>query len=321
MDPSGDDRLFAFAADHYAVFRGAHARTAGLSKKQIAGRIAHGRWRRLYDDVYIAAGAPLTWKGALLAACWAGGFRAAASHRSAAALWELAGGRRSIVEITCPRWRRAQHQGLVVHETKALDGIDTIVVEGIPVTTPERTLLDLGAVCHESVVEMALDAAEHRGLVTRASANETVRRLAKQGRNGAGTLRRLLATHDRERLAPESEMETALIQCLRRNGWPEPVPQYEIRQSGVLVARVDAAYPQWRIAVEYQSNEHHSGRLASKRDNDRRLRIIAAGWFPVEAMLPDVRNGGARLGAAIRAARERLPQPFWRQQGANKASS
>jgi hypothetical protein len=75
----------------------------------------------------------------------------------------------------------------------------------------------------------------------------------------------------------------------------------------VLVARVDAAYPQWRIAVEYQSDEYHSGRLASQRDNDRRLRIIAAGWFPIEAMLPDVRNGGARLAAAIRAARKPLP--------------
>lgn len=306
MDRSCDDRLLAFAAAHHAVFRGAHARLCGLTDRQIEGRIALGLWRRLYDDVYIAAGAPETWKGALVAACWAGGFRAAASHRSAAALWKLAGGRRSIVEVTCPRWRRAQHEGLVVHETKALDGIDIVEIEGIPVTTPERTLLDLGAVCHESVVELALDAAEHRGLVTRASLHGTLGRLAKRGRNGSGTLRRLVAAHDLERSSPESEMETALIQCLRRDGWPEPVPQYEIRQGGVLVARVDAAYPEWRIAVEYQSDEFHSGRRASQRDNDRRLRIIAAGWFPVEATLRDLRNGGGRLTSAIRTARERV---------------
>jgi hypothetical protein len=308
MDRSADRRLLAFAADHHAVFKGAHARVGGLTDRQIEGRIALGLWRHLYEDVYIAAGAPLTWKGALLAACWAGGFRAAASHRSAAALWKLAGGRRSLVEIMCPRWRRARHEGLVVHETKALQGIDIVEVEGIPVTTPERTLLDLGAVCHESIVEMALDNAEHRGLVTRQSLQTTLGRLAKQGRNGAGTLRRLLAAHDRHRRAPESEMETALIQCLRRDGWPEPVPQYEIREGGLLVARVDAAYPQWRIAVEYQSDKHHSGRLASERDNERRLRIIAAGWFPVEATLPDVRNGGVRLCAALRNARARVPQ-------------
>ena len=308
VDRSADHRLFTFAADHHAVFKGAHARVCGLTDRQIEGRIAHGLWRHLYEDVYVAAGAPLTWKGAVLAACWAGGFRAAASHRSAAALWELAGGRRSIVEVTCPRWRRARHEGLVVHETKAFQGIDIVEVEGIPVTTPERTLLDLGAVCHESLVEMALDKAEHRGLVTRQSLHATLRRLARQGRNGAGTLRRLLVARAPERRSPESEMETALIQCLRRGGWPEPVPQYEIRQGGALIARVDAAYPQWRIAVEYQSDEHHSGRRASERDNDRRLRIIAAGWFPVEATLPDVRNGGTRLSAALRAARAWGPQ-------------
>jgi hypothetical protein len=303
MNLSADGRLLSFAAGHNGVFRGAHARVCGLSEKQITRRIALGLWQRLYDDVYIAAGAPLTWKGALLAACWAGGFRAAASHGSAAALWELAGGRQSIVEVTCPRWRRAQHDGLVVHETKALEGIDVVEVEGIPVTTPERALLDLGAVCHESVVEMALDAAEHRNLVTRASVQTTLDRLGRRGRNGAGTLRRLLATREHERRWPESAMERMLIRCLRRNGWPEPVPQYEIRHRGVFVARVDAAYPQWRIAVEYQSDEHHSGRRASERDNDRRLQIIAAGWFPVEATLPDVRNGGTRLSAALRAVR------------------
>jgi hypothetical protein len=303
VDCSPDRRLLTFAADHHAVFRGAHGRLCGLSEKQIAGRIALGLWQRLYDDVYIAAGAPLTWKGALLAACWAGGFRAAASHSSAAALWGLAGGRRSIVEITCPRWRRAHHDCMVVHETKALEGIDVVIDGGIPVTTPERTLLDLGAVCHESVVEMALDKAEFRGLVTPDSVRATLDRLARKGRNGAGTLRRLLATRNPRRRPPESEMETMLIQCLRRNGLPEPVPQYEIRQAGTLVARVDAAYPQWRIAIEYQSDEHHSGRLASQRDNGRRLRIIAAGWFPVEATLQDVRNGGTELCAALSMAR------------------
>ena len=304
MDVSADQRLRAFAAEHHAVFKGVHARVCGLTNRQIEGRIALRLWERLYDDVYFVAGASLTWKGALLAACWAGGFRAAASHRSAAALWRLAGGRKSIVEVTCPRWRRAQHDGLVVHETKALSGIDITEVEGIPVTSPERTLLDLGAVCHESLVEMALDNAENRGLVTRASMEATLRRLGKRGRNGAGTLRRLVMARDSNRRAPESEMETALIRTLRRDGWPEPVPQYEIRAGTALVARVDAAYPDWRIAIEYQSDAYHSGLRASERDNDRRLRIIAAGWFPIEATLPDVRNGGVRLCAALREARE-----------------
>jgi hypothetical protein len=108
-------------------------------------------------------------------------------------------------------------------------------------------------------------------------------------------------------------MESTLIRCLRRDDWPEPVPQYEIREGNAFVARVDAAYPEWRIGIDYQSDAYHSGLRASERDNDRRLRIIAAAWLPIEATLPDVRSGGARLRAAIQEARARASSAILRQ--------
>jgi hypothetical protein len=219
------------------------------------------------------------------------------------ALWNLAGGRRSIQEITCPRWRRARHDGLVVHESKAVDPVDAMEIDGIPVTTPERTLLDLGAVCHPSVVEMALDAAEKRELVTLDSVRATVTRLGRSGRNGVGTLREPLDARSPDRKPPESEIETLLLQVVRRLGFPEPVTQYEIRRAGRFVARVDAAYPQWRVAIEYDSYEYHAGRKARAKDNDRRNKIIGAGWVPVVATAEDLRSGGAVLSAAIRGNR------------------
>ncbi|MBA2326678.1 MAG: hypothetical protein H0V95_08550 [Actinobacteria bacterium] len=92
-------------------------------------------------------------------------------------------GEAQLDEITCPRWQRARHEGLRVHETKALDPIDLTFRDGIPITTPERLLLDLGAVCHQSVVEMAVDSAEHGGLVTVSSMRRTLERLGRPGRN------------------------------------------------------------------------------------------------------------------------------------------
>jgi predicted transcriptional regulator of viral defense system len=298
-----DQALTQFSEEHHGVFAIGHAYELGFTERQVIHRKATGRWQRAFLGAYHLAGAPPTWKGDLLAACWAGGFRAVASHRSAAALWKLAGGRRSIQEITCPRWRRARHDGLVVHETKAFDPVDAMEIDGIPVTTPERTLLDLGAVCHASVVEMALDAAEKRELVTLDSARATVRRIGRSGRNGVGTLRELLDARSPGRKPPESEMETLLLQVLRRLGYPEPVTQYEIRHAGRFVASVDAAYPQWRVAIEYDSYEYHGGRNAHAKDNNRRNRIIAAGWLPVVATAADLRAGGAVLCAAIRSRR------------------
>lgn len=303
MARSRDAAIAETAATLHGIFARAHAREAGFSHEQIRRRLERGEWDRLYDLAYKIAGAPLTWRGRLLAACWAGGFRAAASHRSAAALWGLAGRRRHIVEIVCPRWRRAQHHDLVVHETKRLERADITEVDGIPVTTPERTLLDLGAVCSPSVVEMALDGAERRGLVTLSSVGATVARLGRQGRNGVGILRALLDVRSPNQAVPESDMETMMLQVLRRNGFPPPVPQFEIRVDGRFVARVDAAYPRWRIALEYDSYQEHTGRLAHDRDTARRARIVAAGWLPIAVTGSDLRAGGRQLGAAIRGAR------------------
>jgi len=302
---TADQRLAEIAACQHAVFTSTHARLAGLTPAQIKHRIATKQWLVLHEYAYFLAGAPLSWRGKLLAACWAGGFRAVASHRSAAALWGLAGGRRGIVEITCPRWRRARHEGLCVHETKALDAVDLTIRDGIPVTTPERALLDLGAVCHQSVVEMAVDAAEAGGLVTPSSLRRTLERLGRQGRNGAGVLRAVLELHYGRSAVPESDMETMLFQVLRRNGLPAPVAQYEIRQGGTFVACVDAAYPDLRIAIEYDSTKYHAGREKLVRDNERRNRLWSADWIPVTATVADLKSGGALICGAVRGARRR----------------
>lgn len=302
VDTDADLVLAEHAAKHHAVFRGAHARMAGLSDRQIEERIADQRWRRLYRDVYRVNGAPPTWEGDLLAACWAGGFRAVASHRSAAELHALPGRRRDLVEVTCPRWRRAHQDDVVVHETKALDPFDITVVSGIAVTTPARTLFDLGGVCRVGLVELALENGLRRGLTTEDALRATVKRLSRSGRPGGPTLRTLLDARDPGRRPTESEMESRLLQALRARGLPEPEVQYEIWQGTAFIGRVDAAYPDAKIALEYDSDEFHTGRTATRHDRARRHRLIAAGWLPVDIGPADLREGGTSACAAIAQA-------------------
>jgi very-short-patch-repair endonuclease len=297
MDP--DDALAAHAQQHHGVFRGAHARMAGLGDRQIEHRVAAGRWIELYRDVYRINGAPASWRGDLLAACWAGGFRAVASRRSAAALHVLPGGRRDLIEITCPRWRRTRHAGLEVHESKALDPIDIQVVDGIPVTSVARTLFDLGAEYRVGFVEIALENALRRGLVTLDELDRTVRRLSRPGRPGSVTLRRLVQGRLGSHRPTDSEMETKLLQAIRAAGLPEPVVQYEIWSGSRFVGRVDFAYPDAKIAIEYDSDEHHTGRTATRRDRARRHELIAAGWLPIDIGPDDLRRGAISACAAI----------------------
>jgi hypothetical protein len=295
-----DTLLAQIVERQHGVFGRTTLRALGFSKQQIAVRVQQERWIEEFEGVFRIAGAPRCWQSGLLAACLAGGLRAAASHRSAASVWGLGGGDQRIQELICPRWRRARHDGLVVHESKALDARDVTVVDAIPVTTVERTLLDLGAVRSPATVERAVEAALRKELTTLAALRSTVRRLGRQGRNGVGVLRRIVDERDPDRRITESDMEFLMLQVLRANGLPEPVVQYEIRHNGRFVARVDAAYPQWNIALEYESFEWHMGRAAHVRDNARRNAVLRAGWKPVAVTYEDLRSGGACVSADVR---------------------
>jgi hypothetical protein len=189
-------------------------------------------------------------------------------------VWELPGRSTHLVEITSRRYKRAKASGLVVHETELLPAEDVCEVDGIPTASVEQTLLGLSALADESVVEMALDRALHRKLTTITQLEQFVRRKGKRGRNGIGVLRALVRDHDPIAGIPESAMETQLKQLLRRNGLPAPRFRYEIWHNGRFVARVDAADPEHRIAIEYDSYEHHTGKRAIDRDSERRARLL-----------------------------------------------
>jgi hypothetical protein len=305
MARDGDRRLATFVRSMYGTFTTRHAAACGLDRQQRRARVEAGEWVRLFQGVYRLSSAPGTWQGDLLAACWAGGFRAVASHRSAAALWGMPGGRRHIAEITCPRWQRARHEAVVVHERTRLDLAWCTFVDGIPTTGPELTLVGLAAVCSRSLLEAAVDDAEHRGLTDPARLWSAVDRLGGRGRRGIGRLRALLEHRNPRAAVPESVMESRLRQALRACGLPEPVVQYEIRVGGRFVARVDAAYPDARIAIEYDSYAHHGGRRAIVRDSERRARLLAAGWLPFTATHDELRAGCPTLGPAVARALRR----------------
>jgi len=299
---SRDEEIARFAESHHGVFTATHARAAGLSSSDIKWRVATGRWQTVQHGVYRMSGAPLSWRGELLAACWAGGDRAVASHRSAAKLWELPGGRDDLIEILCPRWRRARHNGLVVHESKALRALDITEVDGIAVTTVELTLLQLGAVYGPRTVERAVENGLRRDLVTIGSLRGLLHRVGRQGRDGVGVLRAILDERDPNHAPTDSDMETEVLQVLRMNGFPKPVPQYVIRDSvGSFIARVDLAIVEWKVALEYESIAWHTGKAALFRDNPRRRKIMSVDWKPLGVTVDDLRDGGRRLCADIRA--------------------
>ena len=306
MGSGSDDELAGLAASQHGVFATHHLVELGFSDAARRARISTGRWEVPYDGVYRIAGAPRTWQSAVLTACWAGGTRALASHRSAAALWDLPSGRTDLIELTCPRWRRTRHRDLVVHESLRFDDSDHALVTAIPCTSVARTLFDLARIVSPVMLDANLDAALRRQLVSIDELVQTAERLATRGRPGGRAFSVAVRTRTRGGATAESVPERLLARLLEQQGLGPPVLQYEVRDDrGRFVARVDLAYPDDGLVVEYDSFEHHVGTSALVRDSARRNAIAAVGLTVLTATAADLRDGADRLALSIRHIRQR----------------
>jgi very-short-patch-repair endonuclease len=301
-----DHVLSAIAGAADGVFTRDHARLAGLTEEQINLR-SQFVWEHLHAGVFRMPGAPRTWMGDLRAACFAGEPNAAISHRCAAKLYGLPGGRGDLVEMTCPRWRRTQTSGLIVHESTFVHPGDVQLVDDLPVMRPERVTFELASIYRSpDFIERVLHSARRQRLVTYESVRRTFDRLAGRGRPGVTVFRAALERWRPGTCPTESDMETLLVQVVRRAGLPEPVLQHEVYDpTGHFVGRVDAAYPDHKVLLEYDSKQEHSDEWSLARDASRRNRFVALGYDVVIARHRDVQSGGHEVCAAIRACLRR----------------
>jgi very-short-patch-repair endonuclease len=248
---------------------GAH----GLTDDAVHRRLRSGRLIQAHPGVYLLPGAPETWRQQLFAGCRAAGRDAVASHRSAAALWRLSDA--GELEVTVRRSKGPTPRGVVVHRSRDLVPEHTTWRDGIPVTNPLRTMVDLGAVLRDHLVADALE----RGLVARlftvAALEWVLADVAKPGRRGCGALRRLLDDRALGTARPDSVLEPRMARLLRSYGFPPAAFQHEVPEAR---ARVDFAYPERRLAIEVDGYEVHGTARAMEADHDRHNRLVAAGW-------------------------------------------
>lgn len=292
------ERLWRSIADRqYAVITTGQLLTAGLSRRQIDRRVAAGVLAPVHRGVYRLGGAPQSWHQAVMAACLASS--GVASHRSAAALWGFRGCEPGVVEVTVPGRRSSDLAGVLCHTSEKLEMSDTTERAGLPVTTPARTLLDLGAVVRRHAVERALEGAIHRELVTPAELRATLHRAGARGRDGTGVLRDLLRDRSPDQAATESPLEDDLVRLLRRANLPEPVRQHVVRLPGGRTVRLDLAYPDRKVAIEAQGFVWHAGRADLQRDCDRQNLLRTLGWKVLVFTSHDVRQRPGRTVEVI----------------------
>ena len=276
----------------------------GMSRWTVNDRVDAQRWRSVYPGVYLIGVTEPSWEQKLLAACLFAGERAVVSHRAAGVLWRLDGLVRAPLEITVPHHEEASLRGVVVHRSRKLEDFDVTRRGPMPVTSVERTLVDLGRYLEPQETEKALESALRQRLVTPQTVWNYVE--DRGGRiPGCRRLRAILRARGEAKPAG-SGGEVEFLRLLRRAGIPQPVRQLELRLPSGAVAFLDFAWPQLMLAMEYDGYDSHGGRLAHAADLERQNGIVAMGWTLLRYPGRRVRRSPAAVVSEIEAAIRRL---------------
>jgi hypothetical protein len=135
----------------------------GLSSDSIAHRVGTGRLHPVATGVYAAGRPDLPRSGRWFAALLSCGPTAVLSHRSAGALWGIVPDDLTISEVTVSTVVRRHRPGVAVH-CRALTPSERAIRDGVPVTTVERTLLDLATKIRGNHLERAVNEADRLDL-------------------------------------------------------------------------------------------------------------------------------------------------------------
>src|SRR4051794_21119987 len=195
--------------------------------------------------------------------------------------------------------RIRKRDGLEVCQ-ETLDESDWCLIDGVRVTTPLRTAFDCLRWLRGAERVVVADALAHERLV---SLEELRAYFASKRR--LRNLRIGEALLDLVDAKSESPMETRTRLVIITGGLPRPVAQWEIRTpAGTFVARADLAYPEHKVAVEYDGAWHWAQRRA---DDRRRAAMRALGWvvlvYSSEDVYGDTDTIGREVGAALRRRR------------------
>jgi very-short-patch-repair endonuclease len=240
----------------------------GFTRDEIQDRVAAGRLHRVHWGVYAVGHRGLTIKGRWLAAVLACGPEAALSHAHAVALWDLRPAPGGPIHVSGPGRRKGVRSGIRVHSVCTLHRRDRAEIDGIPVTSIHRTLLDYAAVARHQQLRLALEAAERRDLLDMNKFDELFAR--SRGRHGVRAIRAAIGELRGPAPWTQSELENRFLALIRDARIPEP-------QANVVVAGyvVDFFWPESRLVVEVDGYRYHKSRTSWERDRlkDAKLQL------------------------------------------------
>lgn len=271
-----DRRVTQLAASQAGAFSLTQARALGFKDHLIRYRIATGRWLKPLPRTFVLAGSLDTPSQRMTLAYLWGGEGSVVCRDTAAWVWGLAPDK-GVIDLAMASHRQPPASWIVVHR-HLLQPCDVVNFGAIETTNATRTLIDLAGDLDERALELMLDEALRRGLSSIPRMRWRLEQIGA-GRSGCPTLRKLL--HHRLPGGPsESVLETIMASVFKqmlKRGFPTPQRQFPVRLTGCRNARLDLAFPRFRVGLEGDGRRWH-GPVQWQEDLRRENAFRQAGW-------------------------------------------
>jgi very-short-patch-repair endonuclease len=266
--PALDHQIAALAGRQHGVVARGQLLALGVEPRALSHRLAAGRLHQMHLGVYAVGHTVLGVRGHWMAAVLACGPGAALSHASAAALWDIRRSDAALIDVTARRTGR-KRPGIRIHRPRT--PAETTIRDGIAVTTPARTILDMAATLSPGRLENLLDRAEIRELTDYPALDAMAR--AHPGHRGAPKLQRMLATYYAGEDLTRSDLEILFKDLCRTHDLPRP------RVNQLVAGKdVDFVFVESRLIVEIDSWRYDKTRRAFEDDRARDVLTTRAGY-------------------------------------------
>ncbi len=282
----------------------AQARALGLTRHQIQARVACGAWLGVHAGVYRHAAHARSHDQRLLAAVLALGPGAAISHRAAVGIWGLYGYKPQVIEVSRPTSIKHSIAGVIAHDARDLRPWHVVRRGPLPVTTPARTLVDLGTVASVHLVTKCMEEWLSDRVVTIDALRAAVQEHAGRGRKGVGVLRTVFGERVLGDQVADSGAEALLAEVLARHGLSAPIHHHRVTTADGASFELDYAYPAERIALELDGYAAHlRSRETFESDRRRQNALELEGWRFLRFTVTRLRRESARVAAEVRRMR------------------
>lgn len=290
--PPNVEGIWSVAGRQDNVVSRAQLLELGVGRRVIARQLESGRWRCLHRGIYLIGPAQPPLPARARAAALACGEGAVVSHRTAAELWGLlppeAG---SETHVTVCGRNPGNRTDIRTHRVRRLADEEVTIKDGIPLTTPARTICDLAATEPLRDVEVALAEARIHRLATDRQITQVITRAPT--RPGAPIIRSLLEQEDDSGYT-RSKAERLLRDLIAKANLERP-----LFNEPILGYVVDAVWPKQRVVVEVDGYAYHHHRAAFERDRRRDQQLIAAGYTVIRVTWIQLRDRPIETIASI----------------------